>query len=131
MICLSRIGLKTGTSKYLSVSYGDRIALFHNLRNDELRETLSNMRPKGAPGPDNISHPLLKNLGPYAIKLRLHVFNLSLTVDNWSAVDNWSNKWKLNLNSTKSESTFFTLSNAELDWKPSSKLERNSFNFSV
>ena len=36
-----------------------------------------------------------------------------------SAVDNWSKKCKLNLNSTKSESTFFTLSNAEIDWKPS------------
>ena len=39
-----------------------------------------------------------------------------------SAVDNWSKKWKLNLNSTKSESTFFTLSNAELDWKLSIKI---------
>ena len=28
----------------------------------------------------------------------------------------------MNLNSTKSESTFFTLSNAELDWKPSIKI---------
>ena len=34
-----------------------------------------------------------------------------------SAVDNCSKKCKLNLNSTKSESIFFTLSNAELDWK--------------
>ena len=42
--------------------------------------------------------------------------------DAVSAVDNWSNKWKLNLNSTKSESTFFTLSNAKLYLKSSIKI---------
>ena len=39
-----------------------------------------------------------------------------------SAVDNWIKKWKLNLNSSKSNSTLFTLSNAELYWKPSIKI---------
>ena len=39
-----------------------------------------------------------------------------------SAVDNLSKKLKLYLNSTKSESTFFTLSYAQLDWKPSVKI---------
>ena len=56
---------------------------------DELREALNNMRPKGAPGPDDISPPLLKNLGPYAIKLLLHIFNLSLTTGNIPQV--WRN----------------------------------------
>ena len=32
LICPRRIGLRTGTSKYLFVSYEDRIALFQNLR---------------------------------------------------------------------------------------------------
>ena len=43
-----------------------------------------------------------------------------------SAVDNISKNWKLNLNSTKSESTFLTELNwklyAELDWKLSVKI---------
>ena len=38
------------------------------------------------------------------------------------AVDNLSRKWKLNFNNTKSESTFFTLPNSELDWKLSIKI---------
>ena len=44
---------------------------------DELREALSKMRSKGAPGPDDISPRFLKNLGPYAIKLLFLIFNLS------------------------------------------------------
>ena len=46
-----------------------------------------------------------------------------------SAVDNWSRKWKLNLNSTKSESTYFTLSNAELVYKPSIKIGEKIVSF--
>ena len=37
--------------------------------------------------------------------------------DTVSAVDNWSKKWKLNLNSTKSESTFFTLETLHKNWR--------------
>ena len=47
---------------------------------DELREALRNMRPKGVPGPDYIAPPLLKNLGPNAIKL-FHIFNLYFTLE--------------------------------------------------
>jgi len=50
---------------------------------DGLREALRNMRP------DNISPPLFKNLGPNAIKLLLHIFNLSLTTGNIPQV--WRN----------------------------------------
>ena len=46
------------------------------LTEDELREALKNMRPKGAPGPDDISPPLLKSRGPNAIKLLLHIYVL-------------------------------------------------------
>ena len=46
-----------------------------------------------------------------------------------SAVDNWSEKWKLNLNSTKNESTFFTRSNAELDCKSSFKIGEKNVTF--
>ena len=53
---------------------------------DELRE---NMRPKGAPGPDDICPPFLKNLGPSAIKYLLHIFNLSLKTGNIPQV--WRN----------------------------------------
>ena len=56
---------------------------------DELREALRNMRPKGPPGPDDISPPLLKNLDSNAIKLLLHILNLSLTTENIPQV--WRN----------------------------------------
>ena len=55
---------------------------------DELREALKNMRQKRAPGPDDISPPLLKNLCPNAIKL-LHIFNISITTGNIPQV--WRN----------------------------------------
>ena len=55
----------------------------------ELMEALKHMRPKyGAPGPDDISPPFLKNFGPNTIKL-LRKFNISLTTGNIPQV--WRN----------------------------------------
>ena len=47
------------------------------------------MRPKEASRPDDISPPLVKNLGTNAIKLRCHMFNISLTTGNIPKV--WRN----------------------------------------
>ena len=47
------------------------------------------MQPRGAPGSEDIFPPLLRNLGPNAIKVLLHIFNLSLTTGNISQV--WLN----------------------------------------
>ena len=44
----------------------------------ELNTALSNMKSRGAPGPDNISPPLLKHLGPGALMALLRIFNASL-----------------------------------------------------
>ena len=63
---------------------------------DEIREAFKNMLPKRAPVPDNISPPLLKNLGPNAIKL-LHIFNLSLMTEN--PLDRWMSPSTLGIQS--------------------------------
>ena len=56
---------------------------------DELSEALKIVRSKWAPGPNNISSPLLKNLSPNTIKLLLHMFNFSLTT--WNIPQVWCN----------------------------------------
>jgi hypothetical protein len=40
------------------------------------------MKTQGASGPDNISPPLLKNLGPKALAKLLDLFNFSLETAN-------------------------------------------------
>ena len=45
---------------------------------EELRTALANMKPRGAPGPDNISPALLQNLGPTARAKLLDLANISL-----------------------------------------------------
>ena len=44
----------------------------------ELKLAITNLKPRGAPGPDNISPSLLQHLGPKALNSVLYLFNLSL-----------------------------------------------------
>ena len=44
----------------------------------ELRSAIASMKPKGAPGPDDIPPTFLKHLGPTAFEWLLHIYNLSL-----------------------------------------------------
>ena len=78
--------------KNLKIPFPDlvgQISSVPEFTEDELREALKNMRPKEASRPDDISPPLVKNLGTNAIKLRCHMFNISLTTGNIPKV--WRN----------------------------------------
>ena len=50
----------------------------HYVTLSELKLAISKMKTRGAPGPDNISPPLLKHLGPRALDELLSIFNESL-----------------------------------------------------
>jgi len=60
-----------------------------NFSEGEMKEAIHNTKVKKQPGPDNIFHEFIHNLGPKATKILTMIYNKL-----WSSRDNLPDEWK-------------------------------------